>query len=124
MSNHNGAAHAEPDHVDRFWCLGLDHLVIEDELLHDPFATAAVLLGPRDADVSRFIERLLPPAAALDETLLAFFRRVLARSVRLQPGPDLIAKRLLGCVELEVHWPNLDRRAHIGAALEHSGDLR
>src|SRR5258707_7928608 len=103
MGYHNGAAHAESDPVDWFGRLRLDHLVVEDELLHEPLPATAVLLGPGDADVSRLIELLLPLAAALDKTLLAFFGRILERSVRLQPRPDLVTKRLLGCVELEIH---------------------
>src|SRR5260370_10062274 len=101
-------AHAQPDHVDGFGRLGDDHLVVEDELLHEALAAAAELLGPGDADIARVVQLLLPPAPALDKTLLAFFfGAVVSRLVCLEPGSDLVAQLLLRLAQLEVHSTNL-----------------
>src|SRR5712691_2418239 len=105
VGDHDRAAHPEADDVDRLRRVGQDHLVVEDQLVHEGAAAAAVLLGPGDADVAGVVELLLPRAAAFDEGLhVAGAVRVgVARGVGLQPGPDLVAEFLLGVAELEVH---------------------
>src|SRR5205814_9690530 len=91
MRHHDGAAHAEPDDVDRLGRLREDHLVVEDQLLHEAGASAAVLLGPGDADIAGLVELLLPGPPALDEGLLALgYGGGAARLVGLQPGADLV----------------------------------
>src|ERR1700716_3372876 len=118
MRGHDPPPPTQPDHVDRFGRLGLDHLVIEDELLHESGASAAELPGPGDADVPRFVELLLPRAPPLYDSLLSFVSPVRRRLVRLQPCANLIPKRLLGCVELEIHAINLDAMPQIGVQLD------
>src|SRR5205085_11452171 len=106
MRDDDGAAHAQADDVDRIRRLGENHLVVEDELLHEAGAAAAVLLRPRDAYVAGLEQLLLPGAPAVDECPLALAgRRFLARLVGVQPGADLIAKLPLRRAELEVHRP-------------------
>src|SRR5207302_8531740 len=104
MRDDDGAAHAQADDVDRIRRLGENHLVVEDELLHEAGAAAAVLLRPRDAYVAGLEQLLLPGAPAVDECPLALAgRRFLARLVGVQPGADLVAQLPLRWAELEVH---------------------
>src|SRR5712692_7697958 len=113
VRDHHRTAHAQPDHVDGLRRLRQDHLVVEDELLHEARSTTAVLLGPRDADVAGVEELLLPRAAALDEILLALgYGTVTTRFVGLQPGADLVAKFLFRLAQLEVHSPTLSHRGN------------
>src|ERR1700730_6061754 len=102
MGDDDWAAHAEPDDVDRIRRLGQDHLVVDDELLHETGAAAPVLLGPGDADIAGVVELFLPGAAVLDKTLLAF-ARVHGRLVGLEPAANLVAESLLLRAELEIH---------------------
>ena len=95
MGDHDRPAHAETDDVDRLRGVRKDHLVVEDQLLHEAGPPATVLLGPRDADVARLEELFLPGAPAFDEFFLPFrHRAAIAWLVGLQPGPDLVAKLL------------------------------
>ena len=116
MGDDDRAAHAQADHVDGLGRLCLDHLVVEDELLHEAGSPPAVLLGPGDADIAGVVHLLLPAPATLDEVLLALFgRAVTAGLVGLEPGTDLVAKLLLRPAELEVHAPTLSHGGdHVG----------
>ena len=104
MRDHDRAAHAKADDVDGVGRLGQDHLVVEDELLHEPGAAAAILLRPRDAYVAGLEQLLLPGAPAVDERSLALAgRRLVAGLVGGEPRPDLVAELPLRRAELEVH---------------------
>src|SRR2546422_6753971 len=82
--------------------------LVEDDLLDDRRAAPAELARPVHADVARRMHRLLPGAEP--SALVAVGSRGRKRTppeivgqVRLEPVPDLFAKRLFLLAEVEVH---------------------
>src|SRR5205085_9654213 len=71
VGDHDRPAHPEADDVDRLGRAGLDELLVEDQLLHQGGAAAAILLGPGDAGVSGLVQLSLPRPPALHVILAA-----------------------------------------------------
>src|SRR5207244_11440638 len=103
-----GDAHVE--HIQEGRRLRERHLLMENELLHEREAAAAVLLWPREADEARVVELALP----LSEELVGLQARDLGApemlplvgDVFFEPGADGLAERLLLRSQREVHFPS------------------
>ncbi len=74
----------------------------------------AVLLGPRQTGVSGGVELGLPRAAALEDLaigsdpfVLGVVDAQLLGQVRVEPGADLVAERILFRSKFEIHLLNL-----------------
>ena len=77
-------------------------LLVEDRLLDQRCALAAVLLGPGEPGPARLVHLLLPGAAELElDGIVALGRR--ARVVVLQPAPNLVPERRLRIRQRQVH---------------------
>src|SRR6058998_2863948 len=100
--------HADAEDVQDLRRLGQRHLLVEDQLLHEGEATPAVLLGPRQSDEPRVVERALPVAKKLirlgSRNLRAGHDATgpVTRNVLFEPRADLLAKRVLFGSEREV----------------------
>ena len=106
VGDDDGAAHHQAQHVRRERHALAAELLVEDRLLDQRRALAAVLLGPRDAGPAGLVHRLLPGAAELELGLVVALGR-LAGMVRLEPGAHLVAECRLGLVQGQVHGPSL-----------------
>src|SRR5207302_9736339 len=105
--NDHRTAHAQPDDVDRVWRPRLDHLLAEDQLLHERRATTAVFARPVQPQVARLVELPLPADALFQPAPSSAVVGPVAVGpggpVAGEPGADLVAKGLLSRSEVEVH---------------------
>ncbi len=69
VRDEHGAAHRQPGEVDELWRCGARHLLLEDDLLDQRRAAAAVLAWPVHAAPSRLVELALPALAVRDPFL-------------------------------------------------------
>ena len=96
-----GPAMPMPDDADVRRCLGAGHLLEEDRLVGVRRPAAAVLLGPREADVAGVVERTAPLAhlRPLEARRAAAVSLEPVGEVLLEPGAQLGPERgLLGRV--------------------------
>ena len=86
-----GPAMPMPDDADVRRRLGARHLLEEDRLVRVRRAAAAVLLGPREPDVARVVERAAPLAhlRPVEARRSAAVALEVVREVLLEPGAQL-----------------------------------
>src|SRR4051794_351898 len=101
VRDHDRAAHHEAEHVRGHRRPRAHHLLVEERLLDQRGAAAAVLLGPRQSGVARVVQLVLPLAAEPERVNVA--RRLLTRVVVLKPLAQLVAEGLLVWAEGQVH---------------------
>ena len=116
VGHQRGAEHRDAAAIDGLGRLGPRHLFVEDDLLHDRDAAAAVLGGPVEADVARLVQRALPLAQPVD--FVAVGARggegpalEVGRHVLGEPGAGLGPEALLLWREVEVHYSPLTNSA-------------
>ena len=112
VGDDGGAGHADAEDVQDRRRLRERDLLLEDQLLDEREAAAAVLLGPREADEPGVVEPALP---LLQDLVRLDARDVgaaevlpLARQALLEPGADRLAERVLFGSQREVHFPSWD----------------
>ncbi len=97
--------HADADDADVRRRLGAGHLLEEDRLVGIWRAAAAVLLGPREPDVSGVVERAAPLAhlGAVEARRAAAVALEPVGEVLLHPGTQLGPERGLGGCVAQIH---------------------
>ena len=114
-----GAMFERPSGLSVPGACGAVHLLRVDDLLHDPGAPAAPLLGPGDRGVAGVGEGAVPGAELLEPVAGSISSeppsprpRIVVGQVGLEPGPELLAEGL-----------GLGRVAEVHRVLERSANL-
>src|SRR4051794_17522377 len=105
VSDDDGPAHHQAEDVRGKRHALARELLVEDRLLNQGGALAAVLLWPGETGPAGVVHLLLPGAAELELGLVVAFGRG-AGMVLLQPAPDLVAEGRLGVGQGQVHNPD------------------